>query len=160
STSRFHLKGARCRIAFAVLIVGALMALPLFIGSAGSPIKPIAINSKITGPMSANSHGTITTRNFNFLEPLLPVGPVTLQTFAGNCTTSKTVFNVQDTDKTVCANFTNAQPGWRLIWSNAKSVAVQTVTLATGNGSATFTLNTNSSLGDWRVILLEPFGGT
>src|SRR5437868_269218 len=160
STSRFHLKGARSHIAFAVLIVGTLMALPLFIGSAGSPIKPIANDSKITSPMSANSHGAITTPNLNFLEPLLPAGPVTLATFAGDCTTSKTVFNVQDTDKTVCAQFTNAQPGWRLIWSNAKSVAVQTVTLTTGNGSATFTLNTNSSLGDWRVILLEPFGGT
>ena len=160
STSRFHLKGARSHIAFAVLLVGTLMALPLFIGSAGSPIKPIANDSKITSPMSANSHGAITTPNLNFLEPLLPAGPVTLATFAGDCTTSKTVFNVQDTDKTVCAQFTNAQPGWRLIWSNAKSVAVQTVTLTTGNGSATFTLNTNSSLGDWRVILLEPFGGT
>jgi uncharacterized repeat protein (TIGR01451 family) len=47
-----------------------------------------------------------------------------------------------------------------LIWSNANNIAVQTTTLTTQHGSATFTLNTNSSLGDWRVILFEPFGGT
>jgi len=61
---------------------------------------------------------------------------------------------------TVCAKFTNAKIGWQLIWSNANSIAVQTVPLTTQHGTATFTLNANSSLGDWRVILYEPFGGS
>ena len=159
STSRFYFKGTRSHITFAVLIVGALLAFPLFIGSAGSSNKPIAINN-LTSSMPADSLSAITAPSFNFLGPLLPAGPVTLDTFAGDCTTSKTLFNVQDTDKTVCAKFTNAQSGWSLIWSNAKSVALQTTTLTTGNGSATFTLSTSSSLGDWRVILFDPFGGT
>jgi uncharacterized repeat protein (TIGR01451 family) len=160
STSRFYFKGSRSHIGFAVLIVGALLAFPFFIGSAGSSITPITIENKTTSSLPADSHSSIAAPNFNFLQPLLPAGPVTLDTFAGDCTTSKSVFNVQDTDKTVCAKFTNAGVGWRLIWSNAKSVAVQTTTLTTTNGSATFTLNLNSSLGDWRVILFEPFGGT
>ena len=42
-----------------------------------------------------------------------------LETFAGNCTDPKTVFNVQDTDLTVCAKFTVRKSGWRVIWSNA-----------------------------------------
>src|SRR5204863_1039397 len=65
-----------------------------------------------------------------------------------------------DTDLKVCAKFTNAVPGWRLIWSNANFVAVQNTPVTTANGSGTFTLNANSSLGDWRVILYEPFGGS
>ena len=30
-------------------------------------------------------------------------GPVTVETFAADCTSTKTVFNLQDTDLTVCA---------------------------------------------------------
>jgi uncharacterized repeat protein (TIGR01451 family) len=83
-----------------------------------------------------------------------------VDTFAGNCTTPKTVYNIRDTDLTVCAKFTNAVPGWRVIWSNAHGVAVQTSTITAANSSATFTLTTSSSLGDWRVIIFEPLGGT
>jgi uncharacterized repeat protein (TIGR01451 family) len=85
---------------------------------------------------------------------------VTLDTFAGDCTTPKTVYNIRDTDLAVCAKFTNAVPGWRVIWSNAHGVAVQTSTITAANSTATFTLTTSSSVGDWRVILFEPFGGT
>ena len=110
--------------------------------------------------MPANSHGSVGVPSFNFLNPLPQATPTTLETFAGDCTTPKTVFNLQDTDLTVCANFTNAQTNWRLIWSNANFVAVQTVPITTQNGTATFTLDANSSLGDWRAILFEPLGGT
>jgi uncharacterized repeat protein (TIGR01451 family) len=81
-------------------------------------------------------------------------------TFASDCTTPKTVFNLQDADKTVCAKIAGAQPGWQVIWSNANFVAVQTNTLSQSDQNVNFTLNPNSSLGDWRVILFEPFGGT
>lgn len=82
----------------------------------------------------------------------------TVQVFASNCTTPQTIFNVQDTDKTVCAKVTGADPSWRIIWSNSNFVAVQNV--AVGSGTSTFTLTTSSSVGDWRVILYDPNGGT
>jgi hypothetical protein len=79
--------------------------------------------------------------------------------FASNCTTPKSVFNLQDADKTVCAKVTGAtDPTWRIIWSNANGEAVQDVPV--GSGESTFTLTAGSSLGDWRVILYEPFGGS
>src|SRR5262249_27634882 len=49
---------------------------------------------------------------------------------------------------------------WRVLWSNARNVTVQSTTVTAANSSATFTLTTSSSLGDWRVILFDPFGGT
>src|SRR5215213_7401989 len=157
--SRVRYNGARYSIGIAVCIVTALLALPLFIGSAVSPIRPIDQN-KFQSAAPANSHSTVAASSFNFLDPLPQAAPTTLDTFAGDCTTPKSVFNLQDTDLTVCAKFTNAKIGWRLIWSNANFVAVQNTPLTTQHGSATFTLNANSSLGDWRVILFEPFGGS
>src|SRR5215467_9741787 len=104
--SRFRYSGSRYSIGIAVCIVAALLALPLFIGSAVSPIRPIDIQNKVQSTTPANSHGTVAAPGFNFLNPLPPTGP-TLATFAGDCTTPKTVFNVRDTDLTVCAQFTN-----------------------------------------------------
>jgi uncharacterized repeat protein (TIGR01451 family) len=158
--SRFRNVGSRYSIGIAVCIVAALLALPLFVGSAVSPIRPIDKQNGVESAIPANSHGSIAAPSLNFLAPLPQAGAVTLETFAGDCTTPKTVFNLQDTDLTVCAKFTNANPGWRLIWSNALFVAVQNTAITTQHGSATFTLNPNSSLGDWRVILFEPFGGS
>jgi uncharacterized repeat protein (TIGR01451 family) len=158
--SRFRYHGSRHSIGIAVCIVIALLALPLFIGSAVSPIRPINNDIKVQSAIPANSHGIIAASSFNFLNPLPQAAPTTLATFAGDCTTPKSVFNVQDTDLTVCAKITNASPGWRVIWSNAHFVAVQTTTLTAANTTSTFTLTPTSSLGDWRVILFEPFGGT
>jgi len=98
-------------------------------------------------------------RNFNFLLP--QASPPTVATFASNCTTSQTVFNVQNpAHLTVCAKFTGATPGWRVLWSNARGVTVQNTAITAANSSTSFTLTTSSSLGDWRVILFDPFGGT
>jgi uncharacterized repeat protein (TIGR01451 family) len=152
--------GSRYSIGIAVCIVAALLALPLFIGSAVSPIRPVDNQNKVQSSTPANSHGSVEASSLNFLNPLPQAAPTTLDTFAGDCSTAKSVFNLQDTDLSVCAKFTNAQSGWRVIWSNAHFLAVQSTTLTTPNGSATFTLNANSSLGDWRVILFDPFGGT
>ena len=159
STSRFRYSGSRSYIGISICIVVALLALPLFIGSAVSPSNP-SINQKLSSSTTPDSHEGIVAPAFNFLNPLPQAAPVTLNTFAGDCTTAKSVYNLQDADKTVCAKFTNAVPGWRVIWSNANFIAVQTTTITTANGSATFTLNANSSLGDWRVILFDPFGGS
>lgn len=108
-----------------------------------------ALSSTVLAPWSSTS-------------PLpLPVlqSSAMVATYAGDCSTPKTVFNVQDADKTVCAKVTGATPGWQLIWSNAKFVAVQNNSI-TANQDISFTLSTTSSLGDWRVIAYEPFGGS
>jgi uncharacterized repeat protein (TIGR01451 family) len=144
----------------AFIVVGALLALPLFTGAASSPTTPADQNKIIYQiDKSVSSRPSVTFPGFNFVAPAPFAGPVTLETFAGNCTTPKTVYNVQDTDLTVCAKFTNAVPGWQVIWSNARGSAVQTAAVTAANSSATFTLTPSSSLGDWRVILFEPFGG-
>ena len=85
---------------------------------------------------------------------------MTVATYASDCSTAKTTFNLQDTDKTVCAKISNAQPGWQVIWSSSAFIAVQSNTLTAADQSFTFTLNPASSLGDWRVIVYDPFGGS
>lgn len=142
------------------IVIGALLALPLFIGSASAPTTPAnksAVNNSINNS-TITSRQNVELPNFSLLLPM-QAAPVTVETFASNCTTPKTVFNVQDTDLTVCAKFTNALPGWRVIWSNAHFVSVQNSPISTPNGSATFTLSPTSSLGDWRVIIFDPIGG-
>src|ERR1044071_8518855 len=152
--------GPRYLMIAVFIVVGALLAVPLFIGSASSPTTP-SDRSLITHKFdnsTLSSQESVVMRNFNFLLP--QASPPTVATFASNCTDPKTVFNVQDTDKTVCAKFTGATPGWRVIWSNARNIAVQSTTITAPNSSATFPLTLSSSLGDWRVILFDPFGGT
>ncbi|MDQ5846819.1 MAG: HYR domain-containing protein [Acidobacteriota bacterium] len=87
-----------------------------------------------------------------------------ISVFASNCTTPKNVFNLQDTDLTVCAKAygfpVDSDPDtaeWRVIWSNSDGIAVQDLPASTTNS---FTLSANSSLGEWRVILYEPSGGS
>ena len=156
-TSRFRIRGSRSLIGLSCLVL-LLLALPVFIGAAVSPANSGPKQEQLYRSRPFDSG--IVTPNFNFLQPFPQAMPVTLATFAGDCTTPKTVFNLQDADLTICAKFTNAAPGWQLIWSNSLAIAVQTVNVATTDGSASFTLDENSSLGDWRAILLEPFGGT
>jgi uncharacterized repeat protein (TIGR01451 family) len=160
SSSRFRFMGSRYSIGIAVCIVAALLALPLFIGSAVSPIRPIDNQNTVQSAALANSHGSVPASSFNFLNPLPQAAPLTLDTFTNGCGAQKSLFNIQDNDKTVCAKFTNALPGWRVIWSNAHFVAVQTTIITAPNSSASFTLGPASSLGDWRVIIFDPFGGT
>lgn len=78
--------------------------------------------------------------------------------YAGDCTTPKSVFNLQDTNKTVCAKVTGGSANQYILWSNANFELVQSTPL--GSGQATFTLGPSSSLGDWRVILYERLGGS
>jgi uncharacterized repeat protein (TIGR01451 family) len=162
SNPRSLCNGPRSYVVLAVfVVVGALLALPLFIGSASAPMTPVnrsAAKYKTDNAASASKSAVVP--SFNLLSPMPQAGPVTVDTFAGNCSDPKTVFNVQDTDLKVCAKFTNAVPGWTVIWSNARGTAVQTAPITAANSSATFTLNPNSNLGDWRVIIFEPFGGS
>ena len=164
SKSRSFYSEPRSYFVLAVfIVVGALLALPLFTGAASSPTTPNDQNKVINKiDKSVSSRPGVTFPGFNFLTPTQAAAPdpVTLDIFASDCTTPKTVFNIQDTDLTVCAKFTNAVPGWRVIWSNARGVAVQSSAITAANSTATFALTTSSSLGDWRVILFEPLGGT
>lgn len=85
-----------------------------------------------------------------------PAGP-TVAVYNSDCSTPQPTFNLQDTDKTVCAKVTGAQPFWRVLWSNPNFIVAQNSPV--GSGTSTFTLTAGSALGDWRVILYDPFGG-
>ncbi len=93
-----------------------------------------------------------------FPSMFLPQAATSVAIYASDCTTPKTLFNVQDADKVVCAKVTGGQPDWRILWSNANFITVQNVPV--GTGESTFTLTESSSLGDWRVIVYDPQGGT
>ena len=143
------------------VVIGALLALPLFIGSAAAPnsFDKSAVKVNFDNATTTARHN-VAIPNLNLLLPTPQSGPVTVETFASDCTTPKDTFNVQDTDLTVCAKISDALPGWRAIWSNARSIAVQSTALTAANTSATFTLNTGSNLGDWRVIVFDAIGQT
>ncbi len=152
----------------AFLILVGLVATSSFLTSTASSSNAISPNPKLTGDSNrqaiAAEDSFFTTLNSIGIQPsstvslpfMAPQAPITLTTYAGDCTTPKSVFNLQDMDLTVCAKVTGFSPGWVLIWSNAKFVQVQNAPV--GNGESTFTLTANSSLGDWRVIAYEPFG--
>src|SRR6266480_653871 len=157
----------------AILVLAGLLAGSLYWSSAASASKDISskqqasvARDEITAPLAvARLIGSPSLRVGNYAGLVtLPQGPppgpspFTITTYAADCTTPKSVFNLQATDTTVCAKVTGSQAGWVIIWSNAKSVAVQDVPI--GSGESTFVLSSNSSLGDWRVIAFEPFGGS
>ena len=145
----------------AFIVVGALAAAPLFTGSAAAPTKSID-KSAVNHNSDNSTQASLANVAFpKFLLPAMPqAAPVTVETFASDCTTPKTEFNLQDTDLTVCAKVNGALPGWRVIWSNGRAVNVQSTALTSGNQSATFVLGPASNLGDWRVIIFDVFGQT
>jgi uncharacterized repeat protein (TIGR01451 family) len=127
-------------------------------------LKQNSVVTNNTTPHSAHSKGVAPGISpvpgyRSLLSPLFS-GAVTVQTFAGDCSTPKPVFDVEDADKTVCAHVTGGLPFWHLIWSNANFVAVQDSPITSNPQDITFTLSSTSSLGDWRVIVFDPFGGT
>jgi len=156
----------------AILMLVGLLVSSFYWSSAASTSRNTTPNQKSAGaPTEMTTPSALAGLGGS---PLLTVGrysslftlpqappPITVTTYASDCTTSKTVFNRADADpngKIICAVITGAPSYWRVIWSNADSVAVQDTPV--GSGSSTFTLTAGSSLGDWRVILYEPFGGT
>ncbi|MCM3906396.1 MAG: DUF5011 domain-containing protein [Pyrinomonadaceae bacterium] len=153
----------------AILILTGLLASSFYWSSAAftsgkssTSHRAADARDEITAPVAAaglSSVASVGVGNYSslFNLPQSPP-PITVSTYASDCSTPKTVFNLQDTNKTVCAKVTGAQFGWSIIWSNANFVAVQSVPVE--SGTSTFTLTSASSLGDWRVILFEPFGGS
>jgi len=91
-------------------------------------------------------------------EPLAPVFLPTLQTFASDCTTPKSDFNVGDT---VCVKSTSATVGDTLQWGDPCSdAAVRTTTVTSATMTDTFTLPASGQTtgggacdarGDWKV---------
>jgi len=156
----------------AILILAGLLVSGVYWSSAASTSKKAFMNpsantarDEVTAPVVAAGLGGLTSLGTGsyyslFLLPQAPPPPPTIAIYASDCSTPKTVFNLQDPapGKTVCAVVTGGQPSWRIIWSNADHVAVQNVPV--GSGTSTFTLTSTSSVGDWRVILYEPFGGS
>jgi hypothetical protein len=150
------------RVAILMILVAFMVSGAYHISSA-SRASLIDAPSVPTDTKSLTSAPTISglaqapLANYLWLSPMAPP-PVTVATYESDCSTPKTVFNLQDADKTVCAKATGGQSFWRIIWSNANFIAVQNVPF--GTGTSTFTLSPTSSLGDWRVIVYDPFGGT
>ncbi len=144
----------------AILILAVMLASGFYWSSAASSSSKAFTNEKpqIATSDVANPSG----RSLGFVSMFTPPPQmaVTIATFASDCTTPKTVFNVQDTgdDLIVCAKVTGFQPHWRVLWSNANFVTVANSPV--GTGEVTFTLTAASSVGDWRVILYDPFGGS
>ena len=161
SCNRSNFNGSRKILAIAIFtLVIALLTFPLLSTASSSDISVGTVAGEISKSPIVKGTKPESTKPF-FLVPSLPqTGPVSVATFAGDCTTSKTLFNLQDSDKTVCTKVTGALPGWQIIWSNAHSVAVQKTPIPGTDATGTFLLSTNSSLGDWRVIVLDPLGGT
>jgi uncharacterized repeat protein (TIGR01451 family) len=159
--------GAWVRVgAFALLAL--LIGSGLYTASSASSRKRLSSSPAAAGATArpesrpeAGASGALTAVP-NYAAPLMPQAapPVSVQTYAGDCTTPKTVFNLQDSDKTVCAKVTGALSYWRLIWSDSRFLAVQNSALTSGTQDVTFDLSPTSSVGDWRVILYDPFGGT
>ena len=153
----------------ALLVFAGLVAGSLYWSSTASasnniePTKKSAgARDEITAPLAVADLSRPTQSRLTNIASMLALPqdppPPTVTTYAGDCTTGKSVFNVQDSDTTVCAKVTGAQPGWVIIWSNARFISVQNVPV--GSGESTFLLSTGSSLGDWRVIAYEPLGGS
>src|SRR5215471_18573195 len=145
---------------FSLILISVFIIGTAIVANSVHSALPIRVESGASGLGAGKTAPRLPVDRFTrpWLSAPLPPLP-SVATFAGDCTTPKSVFNVQDTDKTVCAQVANAQPGWQVIWSNANLVAVQKSTLTAANQNVTFTLSTSSSLGTWRVILFEPIGG-
>ena len=172
ATRMIHMRSAGLFLRVgAILILAAFTASGFYWGSTASasrtaPIsQPSAVaRDEITAPVSAAGISRVAPLGSGSYFPMftLPQNPppssVSITTYAGDCTTPKTVFNLQDADKTVCAKVTGGQASWRIVWSNSSFISVQNA--AFGTGESKFTLTSSARRGDWRVILFEPFGGS
>lgn len=152
------------------IAVVACLVIPVYVGSANSnfarpklsrpnktdntkPIRNAGLKRLplplVTQPISAI---------LNFLTPPPPSPPSIVTYSDAACTVPQSVFNLANSEFTVCAKVTGGVAGQQILWSNANFIQVQNTPL--GTGESTFTLSAGSSLGDWRVILYEPLGGS
>ena len=139
--------GFRLQIGACLILLGLVAGVALVSSTATSIDRKISSPNQSREDVQSAPAGlsTILRRpsGLSFLSPV-PFAP-TVEVFASNCTTPQNIFNVQDSDKTVCAKVTGADPSWRIIWSNANFVAVQNV--AVGSRTSTFTSAPAQALG-------------
>jgi uncharacterized repeat protein (TIGR01451 family) len=151
-------------LAFFIAIVVCL-AVPRYVNSASTKtairnkVNTTKVQNRNSGPELPDPYTTRPTSTILNLLPAFFQSPTAITTYAGDCSTPKSVFNLQDTDLTVCAKVSGGQSAQQVLWSNAHFVLVQSTPVGTDT-DFTFTLSAGSSLGDWRVILYEPFGGS
>jgi uncharacterized repeat protein (TIGR01451 family) len=163
---RTHRYKLAIRVA-AILILTVLLVGSLYLSASVSasrterPKRKGALLSKniTTTPSIGKIYGSSDSSLMKIAPMLAPqAAPPSIATYESDCTTPKSVFNLQDPDLTVCAKATGFTGGQEILWSNANFVLVQRAPV--GTGESTFTLTPASSLGDWRVILYEPLGGS
>src|SRR5262245_21518806 len=104
--------GLRSLSVVSVLVLfGVLLALPVLVESASS--SNIVTDTKTVShkPDTLDLLKTQRTPAVTALKFLTPMQQgITLETFATDCTTPKSTYNVQDSNRTVCAKFTGALP--------------------------------------------------
>src|SRR6266498_558624 len=120
----------------AILVLAGLLAGSLYWSSAASASKNASPNQKaavvrdeITAPLAVAELSvpvSLPVRSYaSWLTLPQAPPPITVTTYAGDCETAKSVFNLQASEFSVCAKVTGAQPGWVIIWSNARFIDVQ-----------------------------------
>lgn len=146
------------------MLLAVAVAVP-FYSAQSSSLSPRDVSSGTSlsaatattqGSMAGSAFKSMHLASSIFFPTVPPSGSASVATFAADCSTPQTLFHPNDT---VCAHVTGATSGWELIWSNADFVAVQTNPISSDPQDITFTLSANPSLGDWRVIVYDQFGG-
>lgn len=157
-TPKFYRKNPRTLARVGVFIIlAALLAIPIYLSSSVHAVKGTMVSGTADKAPSLLLPWHPGTAPLGLL-PMLPQAGPSIATYESDCTTPKTVFNLQALEFDVCAKATGFTGGQEILWSNANFVLVQRSPVG-GTGESTFTLNAGSSLGDWRVILYEPIGG-
>src|SRR5438552_18125947 len=101
------------------IILAAVVAVPFYSAQSSSP--PSGALSDEPSNVRGNGLPLLTAGRYSSLftppqGPPPPGSPFPITLYAGDCSTPKTVFDVQDTDKTVCAKITGGAPAFfRLI---------------------------------------------
>src|ERR1051325_8939972 len=112
------------------IAIVACLAVPRYVNSASTKtatrnkVDTTKIQNRNSGPELPDPY---TTRPSSTILNLLPTffqSPSAITTYAGDCSTPKSVFNLQDTDLTVCAKVSGGQPAHHDLWSNTDLVLV------------------------------------
>src|SRR5258708_18345995 len=155
----------------ALLMLMGLVASSAYIGSSASSSDGLLTRKSVGSPVIGLSDSNSTVRpprmpGYASLLAPLPPAPETIETFAGDCTTSKTVFNVGDT---ICVKVSGVPLSTffprRLILVNANFTIIDTADIASDPQTNTFVLDATSTIGGntidnrgtWQAIVVTPF---
>src|ERR1041385_211002 len=107
------------------IVIAVCLAVPRYVDSAstktaiGNKVNTTKLQNRKSGPELPDPYTTRPTSTIlNFL-PAFFQSPTAITTYAGDCSTPKSVFNLQDTDLTVCAKVSGGQSAQEVLWSNA-----------------------------------------